>query len=754
MADQPTTSPLPRWPLVALCPIHAGVFGVAAAFLPWPSFTLFALLAGALASFHLVTAGLALAGSRRRAMAWRLTALLSLGVLAYLTYGAIGSGLYVNQLYDGVGLPVLGAAVAAWCVGALFLLPLSIWGLAVTGGSRSKGASKMGSGLASATGLSILGFTAALDAGSARGRAHLDLTDADLDARVASALASLPAPANRKEQGSLPSLFTKAPVTCAEPPHTYSGVTAFVTRLVPPAPPEKPKERMEVQPLVECLQADSLDGVLAAVRSRSGETALRGDVIIDVVTRSRALPDAGPLLGPVVVRPAVEGVCRAERCLLPWQLVGLDAFTEAMNLSAMQAQIGVTAEALRKHLEIDGKGFADLDAFATRSYLFDGTRARPMRYLEFGKRPLDTENLSAAIRDAAGFIVASQVKDGRFRYTVDPYSGRVSFDNFSVPRQAGTTLALCEASAFDPKAIDAARLSTKFLAGLAQTRDGRAGVVFPRGARTGAPLGSTALSLISMLACREKTGTDIDRTIEDLGRGVLSMQAENGRFLPAWDPTTGNPKDGKAALYAAGQAVFALVLWEGKAGDGLERPAGLSKAIDRAMAYYSGPYWDIPIRDFFYLEENWHCLAAVAALDHHRNDAYEKFCIDYMTMKKRFVRREGSGVEEEHVGAYGFGDLFPPHHAAAAGFSEALAASITLKRARHLDTSEDEAILSDVLSYLMRHQWRDDNCFLCTRRLRIPGGFSENVGSPIIRIDFVQHAMSGLVHGGRELGLI
>ena len=210
---------------------------------------------------------------------------------------------------------------------------------------------------------------------------------------------------------------------------------------------------------------------------------------------------------------------------------------------------------------------------------------------------------------------------------------------------------------------------------------------------------------------------------------------------------------GQDILYADGQAVMALVLWEGA--KGTRKPDGVGAAIDRAMDYFSGPYWAAPIRDFFYLEENWHCLAARAAIaTGHRRDAYERYCIDYMTMKSRLVMDETSGVDADLIGAYGFGDVLPPHHAATAGFAEALAAMMSVKHARGEPTKEDERVLRMSLSYLLKNQWRDDNCFLCTRRLRIPGGFSENVGSPAIRIDFVQHALAALSHGGRELGLL
>ncbi|HTJ83174.1 MAG TPA: hypothetical protein VL400_15755, partial [Polyangiaceae bacterium] len=349
------------------------------------------------------------------------------------------------------------------------------------------------------------------------------------------------------------------------------------------------------------------------------------------------------------------------------------------------------------------------------------------------------------------FASASQVADGRFRYLVDPFNGKVSFDGFSIPRQAGTTLVLCEGSGYGDKTKDVAKKSLGFLASLEQKSGDASGIVFPKGSKRAAQLGSTALSTIAFLACRRVLGDGFDPVIQRSMAGLLAMQRPDGGFAPAWDPQKGAPVLGKDALYAGGQAVLAMVLYEQT---DLDKPAGLREAIDRAMAYYAGPYWGMPLKDFFYLEENWHCLAARVALTSHRNDAYERFCIDYMTMKSRFIQGEDSGIDEDQVGAYGFGHLFPPHHAATSGYGEALASMIQVKRARGMDTREDERRMAENLTYLLRHQWRDDNCDTCTRAVRVVGGFSENVASPAIRIDFVQHAMSAYLHGGEVLGLL
>ena len=761
-----TGSPLPRWSLAGLSLLHGAVFGAAAAVLPWPAFTAFGVLAGVLGAAHLVTSALALVGAEVRRAAFRTTSLLSLVFLGYFAYAAIGSGLYVHTLYDGVGLALLAAALAAFCVGVLFLLPYALWGLAATGGLRaasgpSKARRALGGGTSLGVALVVFSYGASLEASRGRGAPRVPLDERD-DVRSFVELSMGRAKVTKRGSVGSPSMFLPSPLRCAEPPER-APVTVALTFLArqdalegdKPVPPAA-----EMLCLQEATLSRALDRAAEELSARQGE----GEAYVDVVTSSRALAEVGPLLGAVHVRPGIEGVCDGSSCLLPWQLFGLDAFTEATNVAALQAELGTTPQALRKHLRSEGAGYEGLVAFQTQSFSVAWDRTvTPMRHLRKPRPVLDVGDgpsvdpsaaaMTAAVKSAAAFVVSSQVKDGRFRYTVQPFTGVVSFDNFSVPRQAGTTLALCDAAAFHPKAKDAAKQSLAFLETLVRGDAERGGIVWPKNA-TRAALGSTALPAIAFLRCREHVGADFDATIAKLLRGLLAMQRPNGSFMPIYDTAAGAAVDGKDALYAAGQAVFALVLLEGAAGEGLPRPDGLRDAIDRAMAFYSGPYWDIPLADFFYLEENWHCLAARAALSHHRDDAYERFCIDYMTMKSRMIERPEGGIDADQVGAYAFGHVFPPHHAAAAGFAEGLAAAVALKRVRGLPIEDDQATLRLVMKYLLHHQWTEDNCGVCTRKVRIPGGFSENVASPIVRIDFVQHAMAGMLHGSEELGLL
>ena len=63
-----------------------------------------------------------------------------------------------------------------------------------------------------------------------------------------------------------------------------------------------------------------------------------------------------------------------------------------------------------------------------------------------------------------------------------------------------------------------------------------------------------------------------------------------------------------------------------------------------------------------------------------------------------------------------------------------------------------EALLEDVMGFLVRQQWTEETCLACAPGVLVAGAFSESSASPVIRIDYVQHAMAALGHGGRVLG--
>src|SRR5262249_21587930 len=160
----------------------------------------------------------------------------------------------------------------------------------------------------------------------------------------------------------------------------------------------------------------------------------------------------------------------------------------------------------------------------------------------------------------------------------------------------------------------------------------------------------------------------------------LALQRPDGGFAAALDLETGARLDGPDPLYASGQAVLALLLLEARQHTSAfaEYPAYdvVHDAAERAMSYFADHYWSHPLAHFFYLEENWHCLAARAALGVHRNPGYEDFCLDYVRFKSRLILRRETGIDADYDGGFGLGNVVPPHNTGAAGFAEALAAAI------------------------------------------------------------------------------
>src|SRR6187399_2676022 len=334
------------------------------------------------------------------------------------------------------------------------------------------------------------------------------------------------------------------------------------------------------------------------------------------------------------------------------------------------------------------------------------------------------------------------------------FSGKSVLENPSIPRHAGTTLILCELSEDDRQSR---RLVGRALAALTawERRQGELAALVKGSDETQADLGSSALGLVALLECRPFVGAKNDRLIGRLGRMLLKLQDDSGRFLPAFDWALARVVDGPTPLFAGGQAIFALSLLEKLA---MSDPSAqlpplttLREAVERGMDYVAERYWPSPLADFFYLKENWHCLAARASLGHHRHDGYERFCLDYVEFKtRRFVVDATSNVDPDYYGGFNFSNLAPPHNGSSAGVGEALAAAIEIKRAR----GEDAAVLAErlrsVLGFLLQRQMLEDNCFACEDPRLALGGFTGESVGPDGRIDHVQHALSALSDGARQ----
>ncbi|MCX4241821.1 prenyltransferase/squalene oxidase repeat-containing protein [Paraliomyxa miuraensis] len=748
---------LPRFAPALLSGLVAAVLGWGATVLPWREFTPFAITTTITAVAHGGHAALALLGHSRRGLAWRVQSLTALAYLGYITWHIFSASTYIAALYGGLGKGVAAGLAAAWAVVAFLLLPLAVWGLAVTGGMRWNRRAQGGTAVA----LLLAGVGLWRAAASAEAEAAIDPASLEGDA-LSKALASvLPDPAGLPEPpADAPSLLVRQAIECEAPPGP-GLVTVVATSLVEVAP-----TRAEARS--RCVQGATLPQALAALEAQLKAQALRGPIEIDVVTGTQDLEHVVPVVDAMLLRPGLDGVCEGTRCLMPWQLLAHDQFNEFMPIKVIpDLRFGFDPAQLRKALswpsvpERFDPRVEGLRRLEVRSFVQDaGGQLHALHRMREPAPPLDAASLQAAVDAAERYILSAQGFDGRFEYKANPFTGQVSYQGFALARQAGTTLVICELARDHQRAREVARKALAMLVRSMQTHEDLGFVVYPIGKKVErVGLGSTALTSIALLSCRERVGDEFDEAIGRMTRFLLHMRREDGGFHPELDLTTGEPIPGPDPLYAVGQAVFALSLLERlqteQALPGLP-PAELTReVVDAAMTYTANDYWSGFAADFFFMEENWHCLAARASLGHHRHDGYERFCIDYTRYKTRLILAESDGVTPELVGGYGFGNVLIPHNTGSSGFGEAMSAALALERARGEDTTAHEEVLRRALHFLVQQQWDEVSCFACaTKPHPMVGAFSEHMGSPEIRIDFVQHAMAGMGHGGRMLGLV
>jgi hypothetical protein len=748
-------SSFPRWSLALCAGLVAIVLAWAATMLPWREWTTFAVVTSIVAALHAVTAALALLQHPARGLAWRVQAIAALSYLVWITWHMVTASSYVAVLYGGLGEGVAAGLAAAWAVLAFVLLPVSVWGLAVTGGVRWGKSARIGT--AAAAVLAMVGFYRAADRPLADDAVGADWTREKLGLAVAS---QLPEPSTLKAlPDDAPSLMTDLPVRCATPPGP--GVASVVATFLADDPDTGRPRSTSL-----CAQGPGLTEALRELDAHLRTHAYRGPIKVDVITGTQPMSSVLPVLDAFLLRPALDGVCEGGVCLMPWQLVALAHFRANMPIKVVpDLKFGFSPGRVRMALamperpertsdEVDG-----LVRIETASFVSDDEgRLHRLHANREDDPPLDAAQLDVAWRRAEDYIAAAVGADGRFLYVINPYTGNASYNGFSLARQAGTSLVLCELAKDRERAREAARRALAMLASTERVVGDLGMLGYPVDKPIDrVDLGNTALSTIAFLTCRDLVGDEFDPVIDRLTSFLLAMQKEDGGFYPAFDLRTEAPVPGPDPLYAVGQAVYGLSLLERlvtvEHHPELAEKARVREAVERSMTYIAERYWNNFLTDFFYMEENWHCLAARASLGHHRHEGYERFCIDYVRYKSRLLFDEESGVSPELLGGWGFSNVMPAHNTGTAGFGEALAAAMAVKEVRGESDPEDERRMKLALRFLLRQQHDEVNCFACTKERSMVGGMGEHAGSPFIRIDYVQHAWAAMGHGGRLLGL-
>src|SRR5690606_12015855 len=125
------------WALIGLAVVHGVAFGTAALSLPWREYGAFAVMTGAVAIGHALTAGMAAMRRPEFRQVWRGTAWVALIWLLLLTWSIATSALYLARIYGALGSGIAVALLIGWCIPILFTIPFASWALASTFGFRA-----------------------------------------------------------------------------------------------------------------------------------------------------------------------------------------------------------------------------------------------------------------------------------------------------------------------------------------------------------------------------------------------------------------------------------------------------------------------------------------------------------------------------------------------------------------------------------------------------------------------------------------
>lgn len=653
---------------------------------------------------------------------------------------------YLLGLHGSLGRAFWPALLALWAILLVLVLPLALalaWPVSIT-----PRWTRYAPGMAIASLAVVLGSL--LSSARLARVAPTSAGQAPIEAGVFAPIAKLKERLPRAD--SVMPLLSADPVVCASSPRS-----AQVTLIA-----SFPRRGKRPRPQSVCIQAERLGTAIAELRKTLLRSARRGHVAIDIVTGTQLLPARHAWLDALKLRPGLDGVCEGKRCLMPWQLLAHGYFSTYRPLDFIpDFQFGAAPQRLREALGLPaGSSLAGLERVTTASFVLDLSSAEPAAVPLARMRRNAVELTGASLQSGAlaaeRYVLDAQQSDGKFRYTLDPMSGAADVRSFNLARQAGTTLVLCELGTTTPEVQAAIERSLRAMLASERRRGDVHALTHDAGANL-ARLSESALPWVSLLACSPRMSQSFDEHIRGLANLILRLQNEDGGFSPAYDLEKGQVVPGPEPLYATGQAVLGLLLLEHRLqfhpSARLPSYEIVHEAAQRAMAYVATKYWSHPLREFFYLEENWHCLAARQGLAVHRHPGYEAFCWDYVQFKARLILERERGIDPDFDGGFGFGNVVPPHNTGAAGFGEALAAAISVRRAQGRTTASEEALLARVLQFLLRQQWTRETCFPCATPL-VAGGMSEHTHSLVTRIDFAQHAWAALGHGGRVLGLL
>jgi len=393
-------------------------------------------------------------------------------------------------------------------------------------------------------------------------------------------------------------------------------------------------------------------------------------------------------------------------------------------------------------------GTLALTATTTLALLAGPAHARTIKPARGHAKPVGEvtpEKLRAACRLGGDYLLRMQKPDGSFLYTYLPMTDRESRSVYNLPRHSGTTFSLFQLARAtgDARYAKAGRRAIGWM--VKQIRTGQEQK--PKLAYTyfngKAKIGAIALSILALTEGHAHTpDPEYLKHAQALARAIVVCQQPGGIFGLYYEPGTDlqfrNKK--RESEYYPGEACLALARLYN-----VDRREAWLKAAVATANDISGPRIQrrlklrrpVPLHDHWYLYALEHLYRANpirAHLEYGRQIA--KDIVD-----RQITRADA--VHEDEIG--GWARTPAPGVAPAATRLEGLCAAYrTLKLAKQPTDWLIEPIRR-TSAFLLRIQFRRNNSGALKNPKRASGGFPRTVLRPDVRIDHVQHAISGML---------
>ena len=354
------------------------------------------------------------------------------------------------------------------------------------------------------------------------------------------------------------------------------------------------------------------------------------------------------------------------------------------------------------------------------------------------------ELLLAAVRHGAEYLSRVMNDQGRYIYMVHPVDDRDD-PSYGLLRHAGSTYALLEAyEEFNtPLYLEKAERALGYLTShLTDDAASQGKYAIDTNDEEQQKSGGAGLALLAFAKHAAVTGkrTELE-TMRGLARFIIAQQYADGHFRANSDLTDDSGKKRKREP----------VYYQGEAALGLIRLYALDPQTSYLDAARKAADWVVQVRDADVSQDNqehdhWISYTLNDLYRVTRNDAYVEHAYKIARAILNKQHRAGNSAAPDWVGTFYEGQTTP-----GSTRLEAYAADIALSRF----AGRPDAWLVDpareVAASMLGQQFGAEDDYWLRNPAKAEGGVRESLIVQDVRIDYVQHAMSGWLHLVREL---